>query len=335
MEKFLSAVLVAFIIGVLISPLFIKLLKRLKFKQNIYEYVENHKQKQGTPTMGGLIFIVAIFIASICLLNKNSSLALLSLTSMLAFGAIGFLDDFIKIKCKRNLGLRAYQKVIGQFSVAILLCVFCYISDIVPKNIFLPFCAQTINLGWAYIPLMILVLIAITNSINLTDGLDGLAGGISFVYIVSFSITLFLFILNGTKVGINFIYIEEWKNLLIVGGSASGALLAYLLHNSFPALIFMGDTGSLALGGLFGFMAIACGQVLLIPILGACFVASSVSVIVQVLYFKLTKKRIFKMAPYHHHLQLKGMHESKIVSIYIIVSIVIGVLGILLTSIFL
>lgn len=334
MESFLLAILISFLIALFLSPLIIKLVKRLKLKQNVYEYVENHKNKQGTPTMGGLIFVLAIVITFLCLIKNNNNLAILCITAMLAFGAIGFLDDFIKVKFRRNLGLKAYQKIIGQVAISIIICVFCYYSDLVPNNIYLPFSKNTINLGFLYIPLMIVVLIAITNSVNLTDGLDGLAGGVSLIYIISFSICLFIFVSRGQINGVSFLKIQEWGGILIVCGATFGALLAYLLHNSFPALIFMGDTGSLALGGLFGTIAISTGQVLLIPILGACFVASSVSVIMQVLYYKLTKKRIFKMAPFHHHLELKGMHESKIVSIYIIISLIIGVLGILLTCVF-
>lgn len=334
MEKFLLAMLIAFVIGLFISPLVIRIIKKLKIKQNVYEYVENHKQKQGTPTMGGLIFIIAICLTVVSCVGFQNRLAIICITALLSFGFLGFLDDFIKLKFKRNLGLRAYQKIIGQLAISIILCVFCYKSNLVLKNLYLPFCTHTINLGWAYIPFMVVVVIALTNSVNLTDGLDGLAGGTSFIYVITFSICLYIFTKNGQALNISPLIINEWKNLLIVCGASAGALLAYLLHNSFPALIFMGDTGSLALGGMFALLAITTGQVLIIPILGACFVASSVSVILQVLYYKLTKKRIFKMAPFHHHLELKGMHESKIVSIYIVISIVIGVLGILLTCIF-
>ncbi len=334
MEKFLLAILISFSIGVFISPLIIKLTKKLKLKQNVYEYVENHKQKQGTPTMGGLIFIISIFVSSLTLFSNNCILSIICLTSMLAFGFLGFLDDFIKIKCKRNLGLKAYQKIIGQLAISLALCLFCFNSNLVSKNLFLPFTNATFNLGFFYIPFMIIVLIAFTNSVNLTDGLDGLAGSTSVIYVLSFTICLFVYFVRGNYNYDTFLKIEEINNLLVVCGASFGALLAYLIHNSFPALIFMGDTGSLALGGLFGALAITTSQVLIIPILGACFVASSVSVIVQVLYYKLTKKRIFKMAPLHHHFQLKGCNESKIVSIYLIVSIVLGVLGILLTFVF-
>ena len=334
MKHFLTAILISFVIAILLSPLIIKLVKKLKLKQNIYEYVENHSSKAGTPTMGGIIFISAILITCLIMFKNNFTLVVLSLTALVSFGFLGFLDDFIKIKFRRNLGLKAYQKIIGQVAISIILCCFCYFSNIVPKQIYLPFMAKTVNLGWFYIPFMIVVLLAFTNSVNLTDGLDGLAGGTSFVYSVSFTVCFLIYILNAKKLGISYLVVEEWSNLLILCGACAGSLLAYLIHNSFPALIFMGDTGSLALGGLFGIMAIITGQIFIIPILGICFVLTSLSVIMQVLYFKLTKKRIFKMAPFHHHLQLKGMHESKIVSIYIIISVIIGVLGILLTSVF-
>jgi phospho-N-acetylmuramoyl-pentapeptide-transferase len=188
-----------------------------------------------------------------------------------------------------------------------------------------------VDLGWFYIPFCIFIFLATTNAVNLTDGLDGLAGGVSFAFFVGF-------------VGIEFVLlkalpifdgslINEYNNVLILGGAVLGSLLAYLLCNCHPASIFMGDTGSLALGGLIAAICIVTKQVLLIPILGVMFVISVVSVIIQVLHYKRTKKRVFLMAPFHHHLEKKGMYETKIVVIYIIVTLVISIAGIFTTII--
>lgn len=329
MEKIFLAILLAFCVGIFLSPIIIKLASRLKANQQIYEYVDMHCGKKGTPTMGGIIFIVAIIVASIVCFKQNCKLAFISLVVMLCYGIIGFLDDFIKIKLKRNLGLRPYQKIIGQFAIAIIVGFFVYYSNLVGSKIFIPFSTQMIDLKAWIIPFTILVFIATTNSVNLTDGLDGLAGGVGLAYITSF---LFIaFVLIGKQNMPSNIYFFEQNNLLIVCGAGVGALLAYLMFNCYPAKIFMGDTGSLALGGLIACVSIFTKQTLLIPILGACFVASSVSVILQVISFKLTKKRIFLMAPLHHHFEKKGVLETRIVVIYIIITSVIGVGSILLS----
>ena len=329
MEKIFVSILVAFMTGLVISPLVINLTRRLKANQEIYEYVDMHKSKKGTPTMGGIIFIFSIILSSLLLMTENRQLGLITLGVMTAYGVIGFLDDFIKIKLKRNLGLRPYQKIIGQLAIAVIISVFVYKSNLVGSSVYVPFLTKTIDLGWVIIPFTILVFIATTNSVNLTDGLDGLAGGTSLAFITSFVFILFIML---TKLNLpSNIYLFEQKNLLIVGGGAIGALMAYLMFNCYPAKIFMGDTGSLALGGLIACLCIFSKLVLLIPIIGACFVASSVSVILQVCYYKLTKKRIFLMAPLHHHFEKKGMNETRIAVIYIVVTTILGVGCILLT----
>ena len=329
MEKIFESILVAFIVGIFISPIVINLTRKLKANQEIYEYVDMHSKKKGTPTMGGIIFIVAIIISSLLFVSENNQLALITLGVMTSYGIIGFLDDFIKIKFKRNLGLKPYQKIIGQFAIAIIIAVFVYKSNLVGTSIYIPFTSKMIDLKWGIIPFTILVFIATTNSVNLTDGLDGLAGGTSLSFIVSF-VFIFYIMISRFNLPSN-INLFEQQNLLIVGGGAIGALLAYLIFNCYPAKIFMGDTGSLALGGLIASLCIFSKTVLLIPLLGACFVASSVSVIMQVLYYKLTKKRIFLMAPLHHHFEKKGMNETRIAVIYIVITTIIGVGCIALT----
>ncbi len=326
MDKFFLAITISFIICLIISPLVIKMIKKFKASQPLYEYVDMHNKKVGTPTMGGIIFLFGIIITSFIFIQGQAKLAVVSLGVLLSFGLVGFLDDFLKIKHKQNLGLKAYQKIIFQLSISIIISCFAYFSEFVGSSIFVPFFNKEINLGAFYIPFTVLVFLAVTNSVNLTDGLDGLAGGVSLSYIASFAIIFYTIFLSLKNSGLNLLFVEEYQNLFFVMASSIGSLLAYLLFNSFPAKIFMGDTGSLALGGLIACLNIFTKQTLLIPILGIMFVVSSVSVILQVLKFKLTKKRLFLMAPFHHHLEKKGMHETKIVAIYIIVTIMVGVL---------
>lgn len=326
-EIFLS-ILIAFILCVIVSPLVIIFAKKLKLKQTIYEYVDMHNSKKGTPTMGGLSFLIAITITSLIITRASGVLANITIVVTLAYGVLGFLDDFIKIKLARNLGLRAYQKVIGQVAIAIIIGIFVYSSGLVGTDIYIPFTTISLDLGYFIIPFTILVFLATTNSVNLTDGLDGLASGTSLAFLVGFT---FMFYILLSKFGYLPNILAEQTNLLIVGGAGIGALLGYLMFNCYPAKIFMGDTGSLALGGLLSCLCIFSKQVLLIPILGACFVLSSVSVIIQVFSFKLTKKRVFLMAPYHHHLEKKGIHETRITFIYIVITSIISVSGILIT----
>ena len=329
MGKIFLSILIGFVFSILISPLIIRFMRKLKANQTIYEYVDMHSKKAGTPTMGGVIFLLGTIFAYFCVQHGANQLALVCLVCFFAFALIGFLDDFLKIKLKRNLGLKAYQKIIGQVAISIIISVFAYLNSNIGSEIFLPFSSKMIDLGWFYIPFCIFIFLATTNAVNLTDGLDGLAGGVSTAFFVGF-------------VGIEFVLlralpifdgslIAEYNNVLILGGSVIGSLLAYVLANCHPASIFMGDTGSLALGGLISAICIVTKQVLLIPILGVMFVVSVVSVIIQVLHFKRTHKRVFLMAPFHHHLEKKGMYETKIVVIYIIITLIISIAGIFTT----
>ena len=321
--------LVGFLISLLLSPLVIRAMKKLKANQTIYEYVDMHQKKIGTPTMGGVIFLFGTMLAYFCVGNPTSQLVLVSIVCFFAFAVIGFLDDFLKIKLKRNLGLKPYQKIIGQVAISVIIAFFAYYNSNIGSEILIPFTTKIVDLGWFYIPFCIFIFLATTNAVNLTDGLDGLAGGVGIAFFVGFLGVEFvtlkaMSIFDGALLG-------EYQNLLLLSGAVIGSLLAYILRNSHPASIFMGDTGSLALGGLISILCIETKQVLLIPILGVMFVISAVSVILQVGYFKLTKKRIFLMAPFHHHLEKKGLHETKIVVIYIVITLVISMASIFTT----
>lgn len=325
--KLLEYFLYAFFVSLIVSPLVISMMKREKIKQTILHYIDTHKLKNGTPTMGGIIFLISISLVSLICFDGESTFAKMSILIFLAYGIVGFLDDFIKFKFKRNLGLRAYQKIIFQLLVSILVGVFVY------KNlggvILVPFSNKLIDLGLWIIPLVAFIYLATTNSVNLTDGLDGLAASTTLVYLLSFTILLLIFVENGIVLS-NVASINEFKNLSTLAVIVCGALLCFLLFNCFPAKIFMGDTGSLALGSLIASVAVFSGMELYIPIFGIVFVASSVSVILQVAYYKMTKKRIFLMAPLHHHFEKKGVHEVRITFCYALVSLLVGVVVILI-----
>jgi len=302
-------------------------MKREKIKQTILHYVDGHKSKNGTPTMGGLIFLISISVISLICFQGKSLYAKMSVIIFLAYGVVGFLDDYIKFKFKRNLGLRAYQKILFQLLVSFAVGFFVY------KNIggvlLIPFTNKFIDFGIWIIPFVILIYLATTNSVNLTDGLDGLATSTTLIFLISFVVLLNIFMETGV-VAINVSNLEEFKNLSTLSVVACGVLLCFLLFNCFPAKIFMGDTGSLALGSLIASISIFSGMELYIPILGIVFVSSAVSVILQVAYYKLTKKRIFLMAPLHHHFEKKGVHEVRITFSYSLVSLIIGVVVILI-----
>lgn len=320
MSKFLLSVLISFAIAVIVSPLVIKITRRLKFGQNILHYVESHADKQGTPTMGGIIFIFSTIVTSFMFYDADFRLALIALAIFFGYGLLGFLDDFLKIHLKRNLGLKAYQKVIGQVGLAVIVSVYLYLNPEI-SGVNIPFTQYIVQFGLWIIPYAIFVMLAASNSVNLTDGLDGLAGGVS---VVSFGCLAILLSIFCGYTSVSGAWAGQIQGLIVVCGSIVGGLLAFLCFNSYRAKIFMGDTGSLSLGGLLAVVSLLGGQTLYIPIFGLMFVLSTVSVIIQVLHFKRTHKRVFLMAPLHHHFEKKGCNESKIVAIYIIVTILLS-----------
>ena len=317
--------LFCFLVAFLIAPLILYATKKFKAGQNILHYVDAHKAKQGTPTMCGLIFIFGTFAGSIFAYSDAYTLALMSVVVCLAFGLLGFLDDFIKIKSGDNEGLKPYQKIIGQLGISIIIAFFVY--NFVGTSIYVPFSHAQIDIGLFVIPLVIFVFLALVNSVNLIDGLDGLCGGVSFAYLLSFIgiMTIGLPALSGS-------WLVENQNLIYISTCMLGALLAFLIYNGFPAKVFMGDTGSLALGGFLSAIAVFSGLELYILILGLPYVVTALSDIVQVFYYKRTKKRILLMAPLHHHFEKKGFHENKIVCVYITITILIGLLTYALTK---
>lgn len=323
------AALVSFFIGMIIAPFAIKIIKKMRVRQTILSYVQQHEGKQGIPTMGGFIFIFSSLLTTLIFGGTKYVLTIFALLVMFSYGIIGFLDDFLKVTLKRNLGLRSYQKIISQFMIALIASYFAYKNHYVGTSVNIPIFNVVLNLRWWYIPFSIFVYIALTNSVNLTDGLDGLAASVSSVYFICFFIIVFIQMTNANNLG-RTLYGEELSGLLIFISALVGGLVAFLWFNSFRAKVIMGDTGAMALGGCGAMIAMLTKNPFLILFTGIMFVASSISVIIQVMVFKLKHRRVFLMAPLHHHMELKGIPEPKIVSYYTIITFIGGVLSLII-----
>lgn len=320
MKIYCASFLVAAIISIAIGAITIPLLKKLKFGQNILSYVSEHDYKSGTPTVGGIIFISSCIIAYYVFRSEENRLSEVCVAVFVAYALVGFIDDFIKIKLHRNEGLNPVQKTLFEIIIAVVVSVYAYTRGLTKVSI--PFTNTVVDLKFWYVPLCAFCFIATTNSVNLTDGLDGLAGGVTYVYALVFGSLLLIQVFKG---GIRYPISEEYANVAQFSFCLSGALVGFLFYNTYRATVFMGDTGSLALGGAVAITAALSGNLLFIPIIGITYVASSISVILQVTYFKLSGgKRLFLMAPLHHHFQHKGYAESKIVFGYKFVTLVIG-----------
>lgn len=317
MSELILVFLFSFFLTIIFSPLVFKFIKKLKAKQTILHHVKEHESKQGTPTMGGIMFIVPIIFVSMLFFKQDFMYAIMALVVFFAYGVLGFLDDFIKIHYKQNLGLRAYQKIIGQLGISLIVAIFVYNN--LGGVINIPFSSYQINIGLWIIPLIVLTYVATVNSVNLIDGMDGLCASTSISYFIAFGALIVLGV-NGL---LGAEYFEQY-NLLIVCVATIGALFAFLFFNVFPAKIFMGDTGSLAIGGVVASVAILSNNILYLPLFGFVYVVTAVSDIIQVAYYKKTKKRVFKMAPLHHHFQMSGFHENKIVFAYFVVSFILN-----------
>lgn len=328
MEKNIIAFILALLISTIVAPFIIKYTKQLKASQTILKYVKEHSGKQGTPTMGGIIFLTSFLVVNLLLLGNDSTLSFVSLASTIAFGILGFLDDFIKIRFKQNEGLKAYQKIIGQVGISIILAYFVY--RFVGSEVFLPFTLTKVDFGFWIIPFVVFVYLAMVNSVNLIDGLDGLCSGTSISYILAVVLFLTLF---AQKMGFVGLQMAEINNLVMSCCILIGALSGFVLVNCFPAKIFMGDTGSLALGGFLTSALIFSQNPFMIALFGIMFVVTALSDIIQVFVFKTKHKRVFKMAPLHHHFQMCGMHENRIVAVYIVITVAVSLICIYLTAV--
>ena len=306
MRALLLCALVAFALSLALCAALIPLLKKAGARQNILSYVKEHESKGGTPTMGGLAFIAAACLASFVFARGDKPFWV-SVAVGIGYLLVGFLDDLMKKLRGSNLGLKPYQKIIFQLAVAVIAGVYCCLDGL--TTVYLPYTELSVDLGWGMLPLAVFVFLATVNSVNLTDGLDGLAGSVCLVF----------FLVLGSLVRL-----QGGQPLAVLCFALSGALAAYLIFNTNRASVFMGDTGSLSLGGFAASCALFSGNALVIPIAGAAFVLSSISVILQVIYYKKTGKRIFLMAPVHHHFQERGYSEAKISYTYAALSAVLG-----------
>lgn len=305
-------IIISFLISLILGPLVIPFLRRLKVGQSIREEgPKSHLKKSGTPVMGGIMIWVALVITTLTAgtINKDMLVLLFATTG---FGLIGFIDDFIKVVLKRNLGLRAYQKLILQIIIAVILAIYQSNISVEGTHILIPFINSKIDLGLLYIPFIVFVVVGTVNSVNLTDGVDGLASGVTLIVMSFFAFVAFKF---GNE------------NVAIFSAALVGACLGFLRYNFHPAKVFMGDTGSLALGGAVAGTAILLRLPLILPIVGGIYFAETLSVIIQVTSYKLTGKRVFRMSPLHHHYEEKGWKETKVVSVFWFITLVLCLIG--------
>ncbi|RHW36500.1 phospho-N-acetylmuramoyl-pentapeptide-transferase [Neobacillus notoginsengisoli] len=315
-QVILFTILMAFLITVLTSPVFIPFLRRLKFGQSIREEgPKSHQKKSGTPTMGGLMILLSVIITTIVMVGKYAeptakTYMLIIVTA--GFGLLGFLDDFIKVAMKRNLGLTSKQKLLGQIIISVIFYLL-YRSSELPSAIRLPFSDEPIHLGWIYLLFVIFWLVGFSNAVNLTDGLDGLVSGTAAIAFGAYAVLA---------------WNQSQFELSIFSVAVVGAVLGFLVFNSHPAKVFMGDTGSLALGGAIAALSILTGLEILLLVIGGVFVIETLSVILQVISFKTTGKRIFKMSPLHHHYELSGWSEWRVVVTFWSVGLLLAILGI-------
>ncbi|AIF43845.1 phospho-N-acetylmuramoyl-pentapeptide-transferase [Virgibacillus sp. SK37] len=315
----LLTIAIAFLITVLLSPIFIPFLRRLKFGQSIREEgPQSHMKKTGTPTMGGIMIIFSVIITSLVMVWKASANGIdyqlgLLLFILFGYGLLGFLDDFIKVALKRNLGLTSKQKMIGQIIIA-LIFYFILESKGFETSIQIPGTDIQWELGWGYALLIIFMLVGSSNAVNLTDGLDGLLAGTAAIAFGAFGILAW--------------YQMPGSGVTIFSLAVVGALLGFLVFNAHPAKVFMGDTGSLALGGAIAAIAIMTKLEILLVIIGGVFVIETLSVIIQVISFKTTGKRVFKMSPLHHHYELLGWSEWRVVTTFWLIGLIFAGLGI-------
>lgn len=318
LEQAVYAIMIAFVIGVILCPIVIPLLRRLKFGQNVRDDgPESHLAKQGTPTMGGISFLIAFVVTSIFFMKGNADGQMILLVT-LGYGIIGFLDDYIKIVKKRSLGLRAYQKLGLQLIVTGIFCA--YMLREIGTAIYIPFMrGLTLDLGILFIPFLFIAVLGTVNGVNLTDGLDGLSSGVTLLVAAFFMIVSW----------------AAGSTISPVCGAIIGGLLAFLIFNSYPAKVFMGDTGSLALGGFVAATAFVLKMPIFIVIVGFVYLWEAITVLLQVGWFKLTKKkygegrRLFKMAPFHHHLEKCGWRETKVVTLFYVATALLCLVGFL------
>lgn len=317
MEQVILAAVIAAGFVLLTGPFFIPELHKLKFGQSIREEgPKSHQAKSGTPTMGGIMIILSITLAT-AIAAPLTAEVLLALFIMLGHFVLGFLDDYIKVVKKRNLGLRAKQKLLGQIFIAIVTMAIGTRVLGIDTTVWVPVLDTSIDIGWGYYALVLFVLVGTSNAVNLTDGLDGLASGTVAIAAAAYAVVA---VLTGHE------------NLAYFCVAIAGACLGFLRFNMHPAKVFMGDTGSLALGGALAAVGILTHTEVLLAIIGFVFVCEALSVIIQVISFQTTGKRIFRMSPIHHHFELGGWKETKVVTVFCMVGLAASIVALCLLT---
>ena len=315
--KLVLPVLISFALTIILCPIVIPFLKRLKFGQYIRgEGPQSHQKKSGTPTMGGIVILVSVVVTCLFYIKDYPNIVPILFVTI-GFGLIGFLDDYIKIVMKRNLGLRAWQKMLGQLIVTAVFGYYLMNYTDVGTAILIPFTGgKLVDITWLYIPMFFIVMLGTVNGSNFTDGLDGLESSVTVLIATFFSVVAII-----APIGAN-------SGIAPITLAVAGSLLGFLIYNVYPARVFMGDTGSLALGGFVAATACVLRMPLFIILVALIYLVEILSVMIQVTYFKLTGgKRIFKMAPIHHHFELCGWSETRVVAVFSIITAVLCIIA--------
>ena len=329
MKEYALVVIIAFLATLLMGILFIPWLRKLKFGQMVRDDgPKSHLAKTGTPTMGGILFLIPLVVISLSLSKGNREYVIVAVLSTMIFALIGFLDDYISVVKKRSLGLRAYQKMIGQLVVAVGLAYYAYSNPQIGSSVIIPFTGTEWDLGIFYIPITVFIIIGTVNSVNLTDGLDGLCSGVTLIISAALSIILIFAGKQALNQELTRLA-ENYQGLLVFAAALTGVLLGFLRYNAHPAQVFMGDTGSFGLGGAVSAISVLLRIPLWLPVFGGVYMAEAISVILQVGSFKLRGKRIFRMAPLHHHFELAGMHETRVVAMFLIATVILCLITLL------
>lgn len=325
------AVITAMVLSLVIGPFIIERLRKISITQQIRnDGPQSHFKKSGTPTMGGVLIIISILFSVFLWGDLENMFIWIMIISLVGYGLVGLVDDYLKVVRKNPKGLRACYKFGAQIALALLIGVLIYRNPNDPYSSMLsvPFFKKwLINLGWFYIPFVVLVIVGSSNAVNLTDGIDGLAIGLVGIALIANMILVYISGNANFAQYLQVLYLKGTGELTVFCGAMLGASLGFLWFNSYPADVFMGDIGSLGLGGALGTLAVITKHEIVLALVGGIFVVETLSVVFQVASFKLTGNRIFKMAPIHHHFELKGWHESKVIVRFWIVGIMLALLS--------
>ncbi|MBU1894345.1 MAG: phospho-N-acetylmuramoyl-pentapeptide-transferase [Candidatus Omnitrophota bacterium] len=330
----IMAAVTSFVICVIVGPFIVERLKLFKIgqyvrKEHVQGLYDLHKHKEGTPTMGGVLIIVAVAVSVLLWCRINNDYVLLALSGMIWLGCVGFIDDYIKIKNKSAKGIRAITKLAGQVVIALIVGLFVFYNKQIGSELYVPFIKNAVyNLGLFYIIFVLLVIVGASNALNLTDGLDGLAIGC--MVFITFTYAVFSYITGHAELCkyLQVFYLPGSGELAVFCSALTGAGLGFLWFNSYPATIFMGDTGALSLGGTIAIISVLIKKEMLLLIAGGILVIEALSVIIQVVSYKTRGKRVFLMAPIHHHFQIKGWHEAKVTMRFLIVAAILALVSI-------